>query len=99
MGSYDERVQGLIKKRIAIWDVLGRAERAGSSDKKIVKGTEVPNDFTTFFRTHPSIKEVFFNGRPAETYFRGLVAPGKTLPVWMILSRFCRLPADTVVTS
>jgi hypoxanthine-DNA glycosylase len=76
IGSYDERVQGLIKKRIAIWDVLGRAERAGSLDKKIVKGTEVPNDFATFFRTHPSMKEVFFNGRPAEAYFRRLVAPG-----------------------
>jgi hypoxanthine-DNA glycosylase len=74
-GSYDERVQGLIKNRIAIWDVLKLAERNGSLDEKIRKGTEVANDFTVFFRDHPSIKDVFFNGRKAEEYFRKLVVP------------------------
>ena len=74
--SYDERKQGLIKNRIAIWDVLERAERNGSRDNKIVKGSEVPNDFAAFFCTHPSIKTVFFNGRTAEKYFRDLVVSG-----------------------
>lgn len=73
--SYDERCQALIENRIAIWDVLERAERNGSQDKKIVKGTEAPNDLTAFFRDHPSIKTVFFNGRLAEEYFQNLVVP------------------------
>ena len=77
--NYDERKQGLIMNRIAIWDVLERAERNGSQDNKIVKGTVVPNDFAAFFRNHPSIRTVFFNGSLAEKYFKGLVVP--RLPV------------------
>src|SRR5271157_150741 len=76
---YDQRTQGLIQNRIAIWDVLERAERNGSQDHKIVRGTEVPNDFTEFFRHHPSIRTVFFNGAPAEKYFRDLVLPHLSL--------------------
>jgi len=98
IGTYDECVQGLIKNRIAIWDVLERAERSGSLDKKIVKGTEVPNDFTAFFRTHPSIKTVFFNGRPAEKYFRDLVVPGLHLGAGA--PRFCpALPSTSRTNS
>lgn len=74
-GSYDERVQGLSRNRIAVWDVLERAERSGSLDKQILRGTEVPNDFAAFFRTHASITTVFFNGCPAERYFRDIVVP------------------------
>ena len=74
-GNYEERVQGLIEKRISIWDVLQSAERGGSLDSKIVKGTEVPNDFEAFFAKNASIKTVFFNGRLAESYFRKLALP------------------------
>ena len=74
-GNYGERVQGLIENRISIWNVLQSAERGGSLDRKIVKGTEVPNDFEVFFAHHASIEEVFFNGRRAESYFRKLVLP------------------------
>ena len=79
VGDYDERVRGLLKNRIAIWDVLQRARRVGSQDGEIISGTEVPNDFMAFFRIHPSIKTVFFNGQLAETYFRKLVPPGLLL--------------------
>jgi double-stranded uracil-DNA glycosylase len=72
-GSYDERKQGLIRNRIAIWDVLKQAERTGSRDETI--GKEVANDFTAFFRDYPSLKGVFFNGKKAEEYFRKLVVP------------------------
>jgi hypoxanthine-DNA glycosylase len=85
--SYDERKQGLIKNRIAIWDVLERAERNGSRDNQIVKETELPNDFTAFFRTHPSIRTVVFNGRPAEKYFQYLVVP--RLELGAGVPRFC----------
>jgi double-stranded uracil-DNA glycosylase len=62
--SYDERQQGLVMNRIAIW-VLSGAERDGSQDNKIVIGTEVSNDFAAFSQNHPSIRTVFFNGCPA----------------------------------
>lgn len=73
--TYDERVKGLIENRIAIWDVLQRAARSGSQDKDIVKGSEATNDFAAFFRSHPSIKDVFFNGRCPKKYFDKLVVP------------------------
>jgi double-stranded uracil-DNA glycosylase len=74
-GSYKERVQGLIRNRIAVWDVLEQAERNGSQDNNIVKKTEVANDFAAFFRAYPSIKDAFFNGGPPKKYFRKLVVP------------------------
>ena len=72
-GSYDERVQGLIQNRIALWDVLQEAEREGSSDTKIVKASEVPNNFEAFFSKHPEIGTVFFNGQKAEGIYHKLV--------------------------
>jgi len=73
--KYDERVRGLIKNRIAIWDVLEQAERRSSLDNKIVRGTEVANDFARFFRRCSCIQAVFFNGGRAERYFHTLVVP------------------------
>jgi TDG/mug DNA glycosylase family protein len=73
--SYDERVKGLIKNRIAIWDVLQRAARSGSQDGNIAEGSEVANDFGAFFGAFPSIKDVFFNGGLPRKYFHRLVVP------------------------
>ena len=72
-GRYEERLQGLADHRIGIWDVLERAERAGSRDSKILKGSEIPNDFGTLFLMHPSIETVVFNGHRAERYFHKCV--------------------------
>jgi TDG/mug DNA glycosylase family protein len=73
--SYDEIRQSLIKNRIAVWDVLQRAQRSGSQDSKIIAGTEVANDFAAFFSAYPSIKGVFFNGGKPKKYFHKLVIP------------------------
>ncbi len=94
-GSYDARKKGL---RIAIWDVLQKAERNGSQDNKIVGGTEVPNDFATFFRRHQSIGTVFFNGGRAEQYFRDFVVPQSNLGAGDL--RFCpALPSTSGVNT
>src|SRR5215472_17021015 len=74
-GRYDERVSGLIRQGVAIWDVLKSAKRSGSLDTHIVRGTEEPNDFGAFFAVHPTVATVCFNGGEAERYFRKLVAP------------------------
>lgn len=73
---YSRRVQLLTSHRIALWDVLAAAERPGSLDSSIVHASALANDFAAFFRTHPRIRRVFFNGRKAEQMYRRFVLPG-----------------------
>jgi double-stranded uracil-DNA glycosylase len=74
--SYAQRVRLLGKNRIALWDVLEAAERPGSLDSSIVHASALANDFAKFFRAHPRIRRVFFNGRKAEELYRRFVLPG-----------------------
>jgi hypoxanthine-DNA glycosylase len=73
---YARRVQILARHRIALWDVLAAAERPGSLDSAIVHASALANDFAAFFRAHPRIRRVFFNGRKAEDLYRRFVLPG-----------------------
>jgi hypoxanthine-DNA glycosylase len=73
---YTRRVGILTAHGIALWDVLAAAERPGSLDASIVHATASANDFRQFYRRHPAIRRVFFNGRKAETMYRQLVLPG-----------------------
>jgi len=72
---YARRVQLLTANRIALWDVLAAAERPGSLDSSIVHASALANDFAGFFRKHPRVTRVFFNGRKAEQLFRRFVLP------------------------
>jgi hypoxanthine-DNA glycosylase len=72
---YARRVQTLRKHGIAVWDVLAAAERPGSLDSSIVHASAQANDFAKFFRAHPRVRRVFFNGRKAEEMYRRLVLP------------------------
>jgi hypoxanthine-DNA glycosylase len=72
---YNRRVKILTDHHIALWDVLAAAERPGSLDSSIVHVTARANDFATFFRAHPRIRRVFFNGRKAEELYRRFVLP------------------------
>jgi hypoxanthine-DNA glycosylase len=74
--TYARRVRVLTRHRIALWDVLAAAERPGSLDSSIVHATARVNDFEKFFRAHPRIRRVFFNGRKAEEIYRRRVLPG-----------------------
>jgi hypoxanthine-DNA glycosylase len=67
---YDKRLEILKANKIALWDVLGACFRKGSLDSDIDPKTISPNDFETFFKMHPFIKHVFFNGSKAEEIFR-----------------------------
>ena len=68
--DYEKRKAILIKNNIALWDVLQACEREGSSDNAILD--EEPNDFSSFFKNHPNIKLIVFNGKNAEAYFNSL---------------------------
>lgn len=72
---YARRVRILTSHRIALWDVLAAAERPGSLDSSIVHASALANDFQEFFRAHPQIRRVFFNGRKAEEMYRRFVLP------------------------
>lgn len=70
---YEARKKRLTEHGIALWDVCASAERAGSLDADIQSPT--PNDFASFFKAHPNIELICFNGQPAEKLFRRYVKP------------------------
>lgn len=73
---YRKRVQALKAARISVWDVLHSCKRDGSMDSSIQRESELANDFRAFFRGHPGIARVFFNGSKAAASFRRHVQPG-----------------------
>jgi TDG/mug DNA glycosylase family protein len=73
---YARRVRILETNRIAVWDVLAAAQRPGSLDSSIVHASALANDFRAFFRAHPAIRRVFFNGRKAAQMYERFVLPG-----------------------
>ena len=70
---YKERLGGLTKNGIALWDVCASARRKGSLDADIK--SEKFNDFISFFKKHKNIKLICFNGREAEKKFRIHIMP------------------------
>ena len=66
---YAARIQKLQSADIALWDVLASCTRHSSMDADIEADSICPNDFTSFFLSHPSITHVFFNGAMAEKCF------------------------------
>lgn len=73
--SYAARIRLLKANGIALWDVLESCVREGSLDSSIEEETIVVNDFASFYRSHPRIRRVFFNGAKAEASYRRYVAP------------------------
>lgn len=69
--SYEHKKAFLLQHKIALWDVLKACDREGSSDNNIKK--PIPNDFDGFFEQYPSIRAIYFNGEPAEKFFKKLV--------------------------
>lgn len=67
--EYTERVECLMSAHYCLWDVLYDCDRKGSLDSNIDRGSEVPNDFVTFFKRHPTLKLVGFNGQTSRKIF------------------------------
>ncbi len=89
---YEARLSVLRRHRIALWDVLAACVRRGSLDSAIVPDSVRCNDFEDFFRRHPRVRRVFFNGAYAETTFRPRVLPGLPSADGMA---FTRLPSTS----
>ena len=69
--EYEERLARLKDKGIALWDVCATAERSGSLDTAIKDA--VANDFADFYRKHPGIELIAFNGAKAADLYGRLV--------------------------
>ena len=72
---YEQRLQQLTTARIALWDVLASCYRPGSLDSAIDPTSQVANDFNGFFRDHPHIELICFNGGKAASTFKSQVLP------------------------
>jgi hypoxanthine-DNA glycosylase len=66
--DYELRKRLLLENQIALWDVLQACVREGSLDSAIEQ--EIPNNFNSFLKAHPNIKQIYFNGQKAATYFK-----------------------------
>jgi hypoxanthine-DNA glycosylase len=77
--GYEQRLEWLAARAIALWDVVAEARRAGSLDGAI-RAASV-NALAAFAAAHPRLQAVAFNGRTAAAIGRrALVArPGLTL--------------------
>ena len=90
---YEARVAALGRARVAVWDVCRAATRPGSLDSALVAGSIVPNDFPAFFKKHPKIVRVAFNGAKAASLYARLVAPALA-PSFAALTRL-ELPSTS----
>jgi TDG/mug DNA glycosylase family protein len=84
--AYEERLQQLGARGIALWDVLASCEREGSLDASIAPASMRCNDFAGLFAAHPTLGTVLCNGTTAHTTFCRRVLPelgerGKALHV------------------
>jgi len=70
---YETRLAALQSHGVALWDVLHKCRRAGSSDAKIDPKSLVANDFGQLFTSYRGIGRVYFNGHTADKLFRRLV--------------------------
>jgi len=73
--NYEQKKELLLQHNIALWDVLKACNREGSLDSDIKDA--IPNDFTGFFKQYPNIEAVYFNGEPAEKFYRRLIGMKK----------------------
>ncbi len=89
--DYETKVEGLVRTRIAVWDVIKRCVRPGSLDADIKNTSIEVNDFEQFLTQHSQIHAVFFNGgRAAQEYARRvlpvLCADSAAIPATQLLS-------------
>lgn len=61
--AYEQRLERLAGRGIALWDVVAEAQRQGSLDGSI--RAAAPNELADYVATHPRLEAVAFNGKTA----------------------------------
>ena len=69
--DYEVRKKLVLNNNLAIWDVLQTCVREGSLDSAIEQ--EIPNNFDLFFKEHPNLEFIVFNGQKAAKFFNKYV--------------------------
>ena len=69
--DYGRRVDFVLSKGVAIWDVLQACGREGSADESIVNA--IPNDFSGILNENSNINMIIFNGARAARLFAAMV--------------------------
>lgn len=82
--NYEDRLKQLKKNKIALWDVISECERQGSLDSNINKNSIQANNFAEFFKRHPTVKSIIFNGATAEKAFQQYVIKTEQLDASVI---------------
>ena len=88
--DYQSRLNTLTYRGIALWDVIGACHRPSSLDSDISNDGLVTNDFRSFFKQHPQISHVYFNGQKAAGLFKRKVMPDLTDQF-----EYCTLPSTS----
>ncbi len=73
---YAARLQRLLARQIALWDVLSACVRVGSLDSNIRAAQ--PNEFAALLARLPAVERVLLNGSEASTLFARHVLPTLT---------------------
>jgi hypoxanthine-DNA glycosylase len=68
--DYDVRLAALLVSGVALWDVIGQAERQGSLDSAIRSKSQIVNPIDKFVRANESIQAILLNGGKAATSFK-----------------------------
>ena len=89
--TYEEKIQLLLRHRIALWDTLCRFEREGSLDCGYRKVE--PNDLVPFLKAHESVQAVAFTGKKAQEFYRRFIA---WYPPEIV---FCALPSPSAANT
>ena len=66
--NYQNKLQILLKNKIAIWDVIKSCNRNGSLDSNIQN--ELPNDIPELLKQFPNIKIICLNGNKSYSAFK-----------------------------
>ena len=85
---HKERLEGLRKVGVALWDVVQSCKRETSADSRI-REVQV-NDFVALFQKYSKIERVFCNGGKAHDLWRRFVGPQLEAPM-----PFERLPSTS----
>ncbi|WP_163582863.1 DNA-deoxyinosine glycosylase [Gracilibacillus saliphilus] len=67
INDYEERIEFLRNKQIALWDTIGSCYREGSLDSKIIEAE--PNPIKELLDTYPNIQRIGCNGTKSYQVF------------------------------
>jgi len=82
--DYQERINLLKEKKIALWDVIESCERKGSLDTEIKN--EIDNNIPQLIKNHPNIKIIFCNGQKSYKNLIKILGKNFKIPIMVLPS-------------